>query len=114
MFNDTFHFLGLTEKKVLISLTASWGSPLEQRIKAYFSDLIWEYDMEYISQSYPRDCFDPNGLFKKPKTFKESSIHNGISSSISSFVEKVLSNQRYEYEFNNAGSTFDLLFKKIT
>ena len=52
----------------MFSLTASWGSPLEQKITAYFSDLVWESDMQQIFKSFPRDCFDENGYFIKPST----------------------------------------------
>ena len=109
LFYDTYHFYGLSKNKVLISISASWGSPFEQVIKAYFSDMIWEYDMEQILETNPRDCFDQNGLFIKPKTKRQKFLHEGISASISSFIDKVLTNQIYKYEFNNSASTTELL-----
>ena len=72
-FYDTYHACGLTTKAEMFSLTASWGSPLEQKITAYFSDLVWESDMQQIFKSFPRDCFDENGYFIKPSTSVEVS-----------------------------------------
>ena len=51
-FFDTYHFSGFTKDSVMFSLTASWGSPLNQSIKAYFSDMVWSYDMEKITKIF--------------------------------------------------------------
>ena len=97
----------------MFSLTASWGSPLEQKITAYFSDLVWESDMQQIFKSFPRDCFDENGYFIKPSTSVEVSEEIGIKPSISSFIDKVLSKKKYQFEFNNSSLTSELLLKNI-
>ena len=97
----------------MFSLTASWGSPLEQKITAYFSDLLWESDMKQISKSFPRDCFDENGYFLKPSASLKVSEQIGIKPSISSFIDKVLSNKKYQFEFNNSALTSELLLKNI-
>ena len=112
-FHDTYHACGLTNKSEMFSLTASWGSPLEQTITAYFSDLVWKFDMQYIYKTFPRNCFNENGYFEKPPTKTE--LHNkiGIESSISSFIEKVLSKRNYQFEFNNSALTSELLLKNI-
>ena len=111
-FYDTYHFSGFTKDSIMISLTASWGSPLNQVIKAYFSDLIWSYDMKTISKIYPRDCFDELGLFKSPPIINNNCEHQGINQSIKSFMEKVLSNKKYNFELNNASYTYELLKRK--
>ena len=112
-FYDTYHACGLTRKAEMFSLTASWGSPLEQKITAYFSDLVWESDMQQIFKSFPRDCFDENGYFIKPSTSVEVSEQIGINPSISSFIDKVLSKKKYQFEFNNSSLTSELLLKNI-
>lgn len=108
-FYDTYHFSGFTKDSIMFSLTASWGSPLNQSIKAYFSNLIWSYDMKNISKKYPRDCFDESGLFKAPPETFEDCEHPGIKTSISSFIDKVLSGKDYIFELNNSGFTYELL-----
>jgi len=112
-FYDTYHACGLTRKAEMFSLTASWGSPLEQKITAYFSDLVWESNMQQIFKSFPRDCFDENGYFIKPSTSVEVSEEIGINPSISSFIDKVLSKKKYQFEFNNSSLTSELLLKNI-
>ena len=111
-FFDTFHFSGFTKDSIMFSLTASWGSPLNQTIKAYFSDMVWSYDMERIIKNYPRDCFNEKGLFAYPPKIIEECKKQGIKASVSSFLKKVLSNQAYEFEFNNSSFVYDLLYKK--
>ena len=111
-FFDTFHFSGFTRDSMMFSLTASWGSPLNQTIKAYFSDMVWSYDMDRIIKNYPRDCFNEKGLFKYPPTIIENCKKQGIKASVSSFLKKVISNQEYDFEFNNSSFSYDLLYKK--
>ena len=110
-FHDTFHFSGFTKNAVMYSLTASWGSPLNNSIKAYFSNLIWSYDMQTITKSYPRDSFDEKGLFKIPPTTTEECVHEGINSSLSNFIDKVMTNKKFKFEFNNSSFTHKLLKK---
>lgn len=45
-FFDTYHFAGFTKDSIMFSMTASCGNPLNQTTKAYFSVMIWSYDME--------------------------------------------------------------------
>ncbi len=111
-FFDTFHFSGFTKDSIMFSLTASWGSPLNQTIKAYFSDMVWTYDMEKIVKKYPRDCFNEQGLFMNPPTIIEECGKQGIKASVSSFLKKMMSNQEYEFEFNNSSFVYDLLYKE--
>ena len=111
-FYDTVHFFGFTKDSIMFSLTASWGSPLNQTIKAYFSDMVWSYDMERIIKNYPRDCFNEKGLFTYPPTIIENCKKQGIKASVSSFLKKVVSNQKYDFEFNNSSIVYDLLYKK--
>ena len=108
-FYDTYHFCGFTKDSTMFSLTASWGSPLDQSIKAYFSNLIWSYDMKNISKKYPRDCFDEYGMFKSPPETFETCEYQGINLSISSFIEKVISGKEYKFELNNSGYTYEFI-----
>ncbi len=110
-FYDTFHVFGLTKQSILFSLTASWGSPLNQSIKAYFSDMVWSYDMKKISKSYPRNCFNHDGFFEKPPLYEEISEHGGIKSSILYFIEKVISNKKFNSEFNNSSYINQLILE---
>ena len=109
---DTYHVSGFSKDSVLFSLTASWGSPLRQTIKAYFSNMVWSYDMEKIIKNYPRDCFTDEGLYKSPPTLIENCKQEGINASVSSFLKKVLSNKEYEFEFNNSSYISDLIYKE--
>ena len=63
---DTEHLIFTSSEGILFSLTASWGSPLEKSVKAYFSNGIWEYDFHKIIEKYPRDNFNSKRFFIPP------------------------------------------------
>lgn len=65
--------------------------------------------MKTISKIYPRNCSDESGLFKSPPIITNNCEHQGINQSIKSFIEKVLSNKKYNFELNNASYTYELL-----
>lgn len=70
--------------------------------------MIWKK----IIKNYPRDCFNKEGLFKYPPKIIERCKKQGIRASISSFLKKVISNQEYDFEFNNSSYVYDLLYSK--
>ena len=102
---DTEHITYNNREGALFSLTASWGSPLERTVKAYFSNGIWEYDFNDIVIKFPRDTFDSNNLFTQPKCHLENCKFNGLKSSVNYFLEQVTKNKPRKHEFNNSELT---------
>ena len=73
--------------------------------------MVWSYDMKKISKSYPRNCFNNDGFFEEPPLYEEISEHGGIKSSILYFIEKVISNKKFNYEFNNSSYINQLILE---
>ena len=99
---DTEHLTFQSHDETLFSLTASWGSPLEKSVKAYFSNGIWEYDFQNIIIKYPRDTFDNKGFFISPKKETNYCEFLGIKPRIFYFLEQVKKNKFKKHEFNNS------------
>ena len=113
-FYDTCHMSGIFPNGGLYSLTASWGSPLKNIVRAYFSDGFWSYDND-IGEIYiesPRDIFDDNHYFIKPYLKTKKVEINGLKNSILYFIGKCYSNKFFDYEFNNSELTSKILSEK--
>lgn len=106
-FFDTSHISGLFSNGAIYSLTATWGSPLKNIVKAYFSNGFWTYDYETgeISTEKPRDVFDDNGYFVKPNSKSKKVEVDGLKNSIEYFLKKCANNKFSDYEFNNSELT---------
>lgn len=110
-FYDTCHMSGILNNGALYSLTASWGSPLKNCIKGYFSNGFWSYDNDIgkISFEFPRDVFDERGYFIKPKLNSKKVEVNGLKNSVRYFIEKCFKNKFSKYEFNQSALTSKIL-----
>ena len=110
-FYDSCHLAGVLKNGALYSLTASWGSPLKNIVKAYFSDGIWTYDYDKgrIIEESPRDVFDSKGFFIPPNMKIKNSKINGLENSIKHFFDKLLKNQQDIFEFNKSQLTIKFL-----
>ena len=104
---DTCHLGGVLDNGAMYSLTASWGAPLKNIVRAYFSDGFWSYnyDIGEITKQYPRDIFDQRGYFIPPKVTRKKIVMNGLENSISYFLEKMSKNQKEIFEFNESQLT---------
>lgn len=109
---DTEHLTFTNAEGTLFSLTASWGSPLEKSVKAYFSNGIWEYDFKEILIKFPRDNFNTKGFFIQPNKKSYECEFLGIKPSIFYFLNRVEINKFKEHEFNKSSQT-NLLIKNI-
>ena len=91
-FYDTCHMSGILNNGALYCLTASWGSPLKNCIKGYFSNGFWSYDIDIgkISLEYPRDIFDDRGYFIKPKCNSKKVEVNGLKNSVKFSLKNAL------------------------
>ena len=108
---DTEHLTFTSSEGTLFSLTASWGSPLEKFVKAYFSNGIWEYDFQKVVIKYPRDNFNSKGLFVAPNQKTYNCEFLGIRPSIFYFLNQVEKNQFKQHEFNKSYQTNSLIKK---
>ena len=108
---DTCHLSGLSEGGVLYSLSATWGSPFQSLIKAYFSNGIWTYDFNKgnVTIESPRDIFDKLGYFIAPDASTHQSKPNGLTNSVKYFLNKSFLKKSFDYEFNNASLTSSIV-----
>lgn len=110
-FYDSCHLVGTFNNKSIYSMTASWGAPLKNLVKAYFSNCIWTYDFELgeIITEFPRDNFDKNGYFLSPKSNVKKVDLNGLENSVKNFIQISLKNTASNYEFNQSNLTAKIL-----
>ena len=109
-FYDNCHLAGVLNNGAFYSITASWGSPLRNIVRAYFSNGFWtyDYDISKITYEYPRDVFNEKGYFVAPKAQTKNISINGLENSIKYFLEKIKKNKDFPYEFNQSSLTAEI------
>lgn len=92
---DTYNGYFVYANGATATLMSSWAIPCTKKCSIVFTNGVWEYDFERVSISSPRDTFDEDGLFVRPKSISWPLPFEGISPSITDFLSKALTGSCY-------------------
>lgn len=101
---DTVLISFTNNKKVSGRILLTYASPFHQNIKAIFSNSVIEIDNEKIIEYYPRDSFDRNYKYIKPKQViiykkKSTSIwSHTLNRSVEFFLKTISKRKNFSYQ----------------
>ena len=101
---DTVLISATNNKKITGRILLTYASPFHQNIKAVFSNSIIEVDNEKIVEYCPRDSFDKNHKYIKPKKVivynkKSPSIwSHTLNKSVEFFLKIISKKKKFSYQ----------------
>jgi predicted dehydrogenase len=117
---DTVLISVTNNKKISGRVLLTYASPFHQNIKAIFANSIIEVDNERIVEHYPRETFDKNHQYIKPKqeiiyNKKSSSIwSHTLSKSVDFFLKSISQKKKFSFrKFDSNLEDVNMMLKKL-
>jgi len=104
--------------KLISKIYLSYSTIAFEEIKLYFTNGLLVFDGKKLYSHFPRDIFDIDGNFKKPKKkiikiFDKSWSNNSIENTINFFLKNCLLNKGFKIkDYNNFLEIINLFLKR--